>query len=63
MLSVRSFYQEFVLLLGIWFLARPPILSAARVKENCFSLPFITARILPDLAEGVNSIELWSARS
>jgi hypothetical protein len=24
-------------------LARPPVLSAARVKENCFSLSFITA--------------------
>jgi hypothetical protein len=26
----------------IWFLARPHVLSAAWVKENCFSLSFIT---------------------
>jgi hypothetical protein len=29
--------------IGIWFLARPLVLGAARVKENCFSLPFIAA--------------------
>ena len=34
--------------------ARPPVLSAARVKENCFSLAFIANPIRPDLAEGVN---------
>ena len=28
---------------GIWFLARPLILGAARAKENCFSLSFIAA--------------------
>jgi hypothetical protein len=33
--------------------ARPPVLSATLVKENCFSLSFIPL-ILPDLAEGVN---------
>src|ERR1017187_2117849 len=28
-------------LIGIWFLARPHVLSATRVKKNCFSLSFI----------------------
>jgi hypothetical protein len=27
----------------MWFLARPLVLDAARVKENCFSLSFIAA--------------------
>ena len=31
------------LLIGIWFFARPLVLHAARVKENCFSLSFIPA--------------------
>jgi len=29
--------------IGIWFFARPHVLSGARVKENCFSLSFIRA--------------------
>ena len=32
-----------VQLIGIWFFARPLVLDAARVKENCFSLSFIPA--------------------
>ena len=32
-----------LLLIGICFLARPLVLDAARVKENCFSLSFIAA--------------------
>jgi hypothetical protein len=35
------------LLIGIWFLARPLVLSAAQVKENCFSLSFIGAASCP----------------
>src|ERR1019366_4131252 len=30
-------------MIGIWFLARPLVLDAARVKEDCFSLSFIPA--------------------
>src|ERR1017187_5310211 len=29
------------LLIGIWLFARPLVLDAAQVKENCFSLSFI----------------------
>ena len=31
------------LLIVNWFIARPLVLDAARVKGNCFSLPFIPA--------------------
>jgi hypothetical protein len=41
-------------LIGIWFLAPPLVLSAARVKENCFSLSFNYGPMLAELAEGVN---------
>ena len=40
-------------LIGICFLARPLVLDAARVKENCFSLSFIPAPSCQSLAEGV----------
>src|ERR1019366_9421227 len=32
-----------LLLIGIWFFARPLVLDAARVRENWFSLSFIPA--------------------
>jgi len=38
----------------IWFFARPLVLDAARVKENCFSLSFILAPSCQSLAEGGN---------
>ena len=31
------------LMIGLWFFARPPVLSAAWVRENWFSLSFIAA--------------------
>jgi hypothetical protein len=45
--EVKESLDRFVIkqdeLIGIWFFARPLVLDATRVKENCFSRSLIAA--------------------